>query len=100
MLLQMSDRKLKNKPKQHDLKKEFASHRYALLLHNDDHNLFDFVVDSLVEVCGHDSIQAEQCATIAHYKGKCCVKNGEFEVLSPMKEQLNTKGLSATIEID
>ncbi len=96
----MSDRKLKNKPKQHEFKKEFASHRYALLLHNDDHNLFDFVVVSLVEECGHDCIQAEQCATIAHFKGKCCIKNGEFELLNGMKEQLNRKGLSATIEIE
>ena len=31
-----------------------------LVLYNDDHNTFDFVILSLIEVCKHDLIQAEQ----------------------------------------
>lgn len=92
--------RLKNKPNPKRADVEFSKSRYALVLHNDNHNLFDFVVECLVDVCGHDSIQAEQCALIAHHKGKCSVKTGEFEVLRPMKDELVRKGLGATIEID
>ena len=45
-----------------------------LILFNDDFNSFDFIIQSLVEVCKHDLMQAENCAFIAHYNGKCQVK--------------------------
>ena len=32
----------------------------------------------LVKFCDHDPQQAEQCATIAHFNGKCNIKNGDF----------------------
>lgn len=32
----------------------------ALILYNDDVNTFDFVTESLIKVCKHDAIQAEQ----------------------------------------
>ena len=48
----------------------------TLILYNDDFNTFDFVVETLVEVCEHDFMQAENCAWIAHFKGKCAVKKG------------------------
>lgn len=71
---------------------------FHLILHNDDYNTFDFVIECLVEVCEHDSHQAEQCAYITHYKGKCDVKKGEFEKLSYMKNNLNIRGLTVTID--
>ncbi|MCQ8757651.1 ATP-dependent Clp protease adaptor ClpS, partial [Escherichia coli] len=40
-----------------------------LVIYNDDVNTFDWVIDTLVEVCGHTSEQAEQCTIIIHYKG-------------------------------
>lgn len=69
-----------------------------LVLHNDEVNTFDHVIETLIEVCHHESEQAEQCAFITHYKGKCDVKTGLFEELSFMKHQLDSKGLTATIE--
>jgi ATP-dependent Clp protease adaptor protein ClpS len=36
----------------------------SLILYNDDINTFDHVIKSLVEICGHDPVQAEQCAMI------------------------------------
>ncbi len=69
-----------------------------LILHNDEVNTFDFVIDSLVEVCNHEFEQAEQCALITHYNGKCDIKNGEFDKLRAMRRRLSEKGLSATIE--
>lgn len=79
------------------LNEELENNR-NLILHNDEVNTFDHVIDCLIEICAHDSNQAEQCAMITHYKGKCDVKKGEFETLSLMKDQLISKGLSVTID--
>ncbi len=68
-----------------------------IVLFNDDHNSFDFVIESLVEVCAHTLVQAEQCTLLVHYKGKCSVKRGEFEKLNPICTALLDRGLSAEI---
>lgn len=69
-----------------------------IILYNDDVNTFDFVIDSLIEVCNHDVIQAEQCTYIVHYVGKCAVKRGTYKKLRPICEALLERGLTATIE--
>ncbi len=69
-----------------------------LIVHNDDVNTFDHVIGCLVEICGHDPIQAEQCAWIVHYNGKCSVKRGTFDNLEPRCTALLDRGLSATIQ--
>ena len=71
--------------------------RNTLLLINDDFHSFDFVVDALVDVCRHDSTQAEQCAYITHYKGKCDVKKGKMSTIKPMRDLLAEKGLKVKI---
>lgn len=70
----------------------------ALILYNDDVNTFEFVTESLIKVCKHDAIQAEQCTYLVHYTGKCVVKNGTFKKLKPLCEALLERGLSAQIE--
>ncbi|MCK4920357.1 MAG: ATP-dependent Clp protease adaptor ClpS [Bacteroidales bacterium] len=70
----------------------------VLLLFNDDVNSFDFVIKSLIEVCFHTNIQAEQCAMIAHHKGYSEVKRGSSDVLMEMKIELINKGLKASIK--
>lgn len=68
-----------------------------IVLYNDDVNTFDHVIDTLIDVCGHTSEQAEQCAILVHYKGKCTVKTGAYEELKPQCTQLLQAGLSAEI---
>jgi ATP-dependent Clp protease adaptor protein ClpS len=68
-----------------------------IILFNDDVNTFDFVIDMLVNVCEHTPIQAEQCAIIVHFKGKCGVKTGTFDELKPRCTKLLEAGLSAEI---
>ena len=65
---------------------------------NDDVNTFDWVIESLVDVCGHENLQAEQCAMLIHHKGKCGVKKGSFDDLRPQAEQLIDRGIQATID--
>lgn len=69
-----------------------------LILHNDDIHSFDYVIDSLIEVCSMDPVQAEQCTFIVHYKGKCDVKKGSYEILKPFREGLVERELNATID--
>ena len=70
----------------------------SLVLYNDDYNTFEFVIESLIAVCKHDAIQAEQCTMMVHYNGKCAVKGGSYIKLNPMREALCDRGLSAVIE--
>ncbi len=68
-----------------------------IILFNDDVNTFEWVIECLMAYCGHDSLQAEQCAHIVHFTGKCAVKEGSFDTLKPICEVLLEKGLSAEI---
>jgi len=72
--------------------------KYALILFNDDVNTFEHVINCLVKICNHQLLQAEQCAYLVHYTGKCVVKNGSFEKLEPLCIALLDSGLSAKIE--
>lgn len=68
-----------------------------IVLYNDDVNTFDHVIETLVMVCKHTPEQAEQCAILVHYKGKCTVKTGHYDELKPQCTQLLEAGLSAEI---
>ncbi|MGY8927377.1 MAG: ATP-dependent Clp protease adaptor ClpS [Flavobacteriales bacterium] len=69
-----------------------------LIVYNDDVNSFDHVIESLIKVCKHDNLQAEQCTWLVHYKGKCQVKRGEYSELEPQCTALLDLGITAEIE--
>jgi len=87
-----------NNPDSKDIVRSKNTEIKSLVLHNDEHNLFDFVIDALISVCKHTETQAEQCALITHNNGKCDVKDGVFNDLKALKDELIYKGLQATIE--
>lgn len=68
-----------------------------IVLYNDDHNTFDYVIETLIYACDHTPEQAEQCSLLVHYKGKCTVKTGSYEELKPRCSKLLDAGLSAEI---
>jgi ATP-dependent Clp protease adaptor protein ClpS len=68
-----------------------------IVLYNDDVNTFDHVIDTLIKICKHTAEQAEQCAILVHYKGKCTVKTGVYDELKPQCSSLLEAGLSAEI---
>lgn len=70
---------------------------YKLVLYNDDVHTFDYVIDSLIEICKHTLEQAEQCTILVHYKGKCTVKTGSLDLLKPMHEKLISRELTSEI---
>jgi ATP-dependent Clp protease adaptor protein ClpS len=69
-----------------------------LIVFNDDHNSFDWVVKCFMDVLKHSHEQAEQLSIIIHFKGKATVKSGAKPMLLPLREGLIDKGLSAVIE--
>ncbi len=71
--------------------------QYEIVLHNDDVNTFDFVIDSLIDICEHTLEQAEQCTILVHYKGKCTVKTGALKDLKSRCSKLLSLGLSAEL---
>ena len=70
-----------------------------LIVYNDDHNTFDWVIECFMSVLGHSSVQAEQLALIIHTKGKATVKTGPKETLLEPKDALTERGWSAVIEV-
>lgn len=89
---------VKEKLKPGTAKKEVLSDIKELILFNDEHNTFDYVIETLMEVCGHDPQQAEQCTWIAHFKGKCAVKSGTFYELKPLFDEMTVRDLTVSID--
>jgi len=76
---------------------ELEGRQNEIVLFNDDVNTFDHVIETLIYACDHTPEQAEQCALIVHYNGKCTVKTGDFDDLQPRCTILLDAGLSAEI---
>jgi ATP-dependent Clp protease adaptor protein ClpS len=72
---------------------------YNLIVWNDEVNSFDWVIQTLIEICNHSTEQAEQCAMIIHTQGKYAVKQGSYEELKPMCDAITDRGIGATIEV-
>ncbi|MEZ5196253.1 MAG: ATP-dependent Clp protease adaptor ClpS [Bacteroidales bacterium] len=77
--------------------REIEENLKELILFNDDVNTFDFVIETLIDVCGHDALQAEQCALVAHHNGKCAVLSGTVNELKPFCEEMTNRKLSVSI---
>ena len=68
-----------------------------VIIYKDDFNTFEHVIDTLIKTCKHTQEQAEQCTWLIHYKGKCAVKTGEFNLLVPVKNAICEAGIDAKI---
>jgi len=70
-----------------------------LIVWNDEVNTFEWVIETLMEICGHTQEQAEQCAYIIHFHGKYAVKNGSYDDLKPQCDAITERGINATVEV-
>jgi len=75
-----------------------ADNPFSLIVWNDEVNTFEWVIETLIDICDHTQEQAEQCAMLIHTKGKYAVKHGDYETLKPMCNSITERGISATIE--
>ncbi len=72
---------------------------FNLIVWNDEVNTFEWVIETLIDVCGHSAEQAEQCALLIHTKGKYAVKTGDYDTLKPMCNTITDRGINATVEL-
>lgn len=94
----LANTKIKEKEESNEDVLDMESEHLELVLFNDDFNTFDWVITSLVDVCKHSEIQAEQCAYIVHFNGKCGVKSGDFSILEPIHRELSNRNLTVEIQ--
>lgn len=86
----------KRAPRPEDSRRREENER-SLMLINDDINSFDHVIRSLVDVCGHDKIQAEQCAVLTHIKGGCVIKIADNATVEKMSAELRELSLDTVV---
>lgn len=75
-----------------------TNYPFSLVVWNDELNTFEWVIESLMDVCHHTEEQAEQCAMLIHFQGKYAVKNGEYGTLKIMRDAITERSINATIE--
>ena len=81
-----------------DLLTSFAK-EYHIIVWNDEVNTFEWVIETLIDICKHTTEQAEQCAMIIHTKGKYAVQEGSYDTLKPNVDAITDRGISASLEI-
>jgi ATP-dependent Clp protease adaptor protein ClpS len=81
-------------------KKQTKTNRgqHSVVLHDDNVNTFDHVMNCLIDVCGHNQFQAEQCALIVHSTKRCVVFTDSYADCELVYEYLYKLGLKVTLE--
>ena len=69
-----------------------------LVLWNDDHNSFEWVIYCLVTMLDFTLEKGETTAWNVHLKGKDIIKSGSKDELLPYKKLLEERGLTVSIE--
>lgn len=92
------DSNFSSRPQRLGSEESRSRHQAKLVLHNDEVNTFDYVMETLMEVCEHSPTQAEQCATITHYKGQCEVRAGAHKEMNELRFKLISRGLNASVD--
>jgi len=85
------------KPKEDFEVSTLIDNEHEIILYNDDVNTFEHVIECLITICRHSALQAEQCAYLVHYSGRCAVKSGSLDELVPKCSALLEEGLSAEV---
>ena len=76
-----------------------SSTPWVVLLHNDDHNEMEYVVNSLCKAI--DTLSTQEATAImieAHMKGVATVGSWRLELAEYYRDRIQTFGLTVTIE--
>lgn len=71
---------------------------HQVVLYNDNHNAFDYVVACLMTVFKHSQSMAEKIAMEAHNKGKSVAEVEELEKAKMHAQMLGSMGLKAEVQ--
>lgn len=65
---------------------------YAVIVENDDFHTWQYVIDVLQKVCGHDLSKAYLLTSQIHYTGRAIVWSGALEVAELKRDQIRGFG--------
>jgi ATP-dependent Clp protease adaptor protein ClpS len=71
---------------------------YKVILHDDNHNTFENVIDSIMNVCGYNYLQAVQCTIIVHEAKRCNIYEDRHDDCQEVAWLLRKEGLTVTVE--
>lgn len=71
---------------------------WKVLLHNDDHNTFEYVIFTIIELTPLKPYEAVQRTAEAHNRGLALLLTTHKERAELFKDQFTSKGLTVTIE--
>ena len=77
---------------------DILGYPYMVILHNDDFNSFDHVIECMIKICKHDFEASSQIAHLVHFTGKCDVKRGNKEEMTIIYKKLKSASLTVTLE--
>jgi ATP-dependent Clp protease adaptor protein ClpS len=67
----------------------------VVIVHNDDWNTFEHVINCFVSLCGHTVDEAGTHAWAIHKEGKSTVKEGSRAKMTQLANELRVQGLKA-----
>jgi len=65
---------------------------YVVIVHNDEDHTWQYVIEALQRVCGHNSERAFQLTSQVHFHGKAPVWSGPLEVAELKRDQIRGFG--------
>ena len=65
---------------------------YAVIIENDEHHTFAYVIEALQRVCGHDLEHAYRLTLEAHNSGRAVVWSGALEPAELKRDQIREFG--------
>ncbi len=75
-----------------------SKEKNCLMLWNDDINEMGYIVAALHSICGIDIERSTQIMLTAHETGNAIITCGTYDEIHKMKNVLNSKGITATVE--
>lgn len=72
---------------------------YVLVLHNDDHNTFEWVIQTLMELVDYNFDEAARAAQLVHTRGKVAVVSGSYEEMADLHESFGRRDLTTSVEV-
>lgn len=71
---------------------------YKVVLYNDNKNTFDHVIDSIMNVCGYNYLQAVQCAILVHQAKQCSIFEDNSNECEDVARLLTREGLKVIVK--
>jgi ATP-dependent Clp protease adaptor protein ClpS len=65
---------------------------YVVIVENDDFHTYEYVIEVLQRICGHDELQAFVLADEIHHSGRAAVWSGTLELAELKRDQIRGFG--------